>query len=98
MNNALLNRDCPPLMSDGRFATDWRPSCTANHVINTRYGLKNSRQERKFLQRNGAKVIGMHRADFERRGSCPSAKMYYMDPFNHDQYWYNYKKGISVRY
>jgi hypothetical protein len=54
--------------------------------------------ERKFLQRHGAKVAGIQRADFERRASCPSAKMYYMDPFNHDQYWYDYKKKLSVRY
>ena len=64
MNNALHNLDCPPLMSDGRIATDYRPSCVVHTLINEQNKVANSHQSRGFLQANAVKLMTMNQTFF----------------------------------
>jgi len=95
MNNALHNLDCPPLMSDGRIATDYRPSCVVHTLINEQNKVANSHQSRGFLQANAVKLMTMNQTFFQDQFSCPSAdRLYHVDPNNHDSYWKNYKQTL----
>ena len=50
----------PPLMSDGRIATDYRPSCVVHTLINEQNKVANSHQSRGFLQANAVKLMTMN--------------------------------------
>ena len=95
-NNALQNHDCPALMSDGRIATDYRPTCTVDLLINQQNHLTNSTQSREFLQKNALKFMKMNREYFHNQFECPSAdRVFHVDPNQHDRYWVHYKKNLT---
>lgn len=94
-NNALQNRDCPPLMSDQRHATDYRPSCSVHNLILTQNGIKNSEQMRMFLQRNANQLRELNLTHFQERAGCNSCQHYHVDPNGNDRYWDNYKKQLD---
>lgn len=48
-------------MSDGRFATDYTPSCVLNEKLMKASGSKDSYEYRMFLQRNGGDLIKSNR-------------------------------------
>lgn len=70
MNNTRLkkNQECPPLMSDGRHYTDYRPSEDVNDY--RKYKVVDSNQYRLYLQRNGAKLILENRKQSIQRNKC----------------------------
>jgi hypothetical protein len=94
-NNALQNRDCPPLMSDQRHATDYRPSCYVHDLILKQNKIKNSEQLRMFLQRNANQLRELNLGHFKERAGCNTCQHYHVDPNGHDQYWSNYKKWLD---
>lgn len=94
MNNALENHDCPALMSDGRHGTDYRPSCYVHNLISTQNGIKNSHNQRQFLQNNAVHLMGLNLQIFQKRAGC-SSNYYHVDPHGHDEYWVNYKKNLQ---
>lgn len=94
-NNALQNRDCPPLMSDQRHATDYRPSCYVHDLILKQNSIRNSEEMRLFLQRNADKLRELNLSHFEERAGCNSCNHYHVDPNGHDKYWNNYKKWLD---
>ena len=65
MNNALHNRDCPPLMSDGRHATDYRPSCYVHDLIIKQNGIRNSHELRHFMQNNAQALMTINTNYFQ---------------------------------
>ena len=91
MNSALHNRDCPPLMSDGRFATDYRPSCYVHELIIQQNGLRNSHQNRMFLQQNARELMRLNTQYFAEKNNCNSCTFYHVDPNGQDQFWAEYK-------
>lgn len=95
MNNALGNQDCPALMSDGRFATDYRPNCYVNNLINTQNELKNSNQQRIFLQRNANKLRELNTNYFVQKANCDSCNYVHVDPNGNDKYWDAYKSWLG---
>jgi len=95
MNNALHNRDCPPLMSDGRTATDYRPSCVVHNMINMQNGLLNSHMSRSFMQQNAKKLMELNTKYFEAKNSCPSATPSHVDPNGNDKHWEDYKISLG---
>lgn len=97
MNNALHNFDCPPLMSDGRHATDYRPSCYVHSLIIGQNGITNANQMRYFLQHNGAQLMEVNRDYFIKKNMCQSCMFEHVDPNRNDQYWYNYQEHIGYR-
>lgn len=94
-NNALHNFDCPPLMNDGRHATDYRPSCYVHDLIIKQNGITNSHQMRHFLQKNACYLARINRDYFCNKASCRSCNFYHIDPNNNDRYWKTYKKYIG---
>ena len=95
MNNALHNKDCPALMSDGRFATDYRPSCYVHDLIQKQNNINNSHQLRQFLQRNGTEFIKLNTQYFGDKNSCNSCQVTHVDPNGHDKYWNDYKQRLG---
>ena len=96
MNNALQNHDCPPLMSDGRIATDYRPHCDVDLLIQRQNKLTNSTEARAFLQKNAVNLMKMNRRHFQEQFFCPSADgIFHVDPNQHDRYWAQYKKNLE---
>ena len=94
-NNALHNFGCPPLMNDGRHATDYRPSCYVHDTIIKQNGIQNSHQLRHFLQTNACQLAQINRDYFCQKASCPSCQYYHVDPNGNDRYWRKYKEYIG---
>ena len=95
MNNALKNRDCPPLMSDGRHGTDYRPSQFVMDLIIKQNNLTSSHQIRRFLTEN-ANALRQINSDYYRSlNSCNTCNYYHVDPNNNDRYWKTYNKRIG---
>jgi len=95
MNNALSNKDCPPLMSDARHATDWRPTCYVHNMILTQNGLSNSHQMRMFLQKNAKALMQANHSYFNTKNQCQSCNSFHVDPNRNDEYWRAYKKKLG---
>jgi len=94
-NNALQNRDCPALMSDGRIATDYRPQCYVHDLINKQNGIKNSHDQRKFLQDNAKKLMNLNLQYFNNKSGCNTCEHFHVDPNGHDRYWKQYKASLE---
>lgn len=75
MNNtrSKKGKECPPLMSDGRHFTDYRPTEDVNDY--RKYKLHDSHAYRMYLQRNGAKLILQNRSEsIQKNKCCPTDK------------------------
>lgn len=95
MNNVLNNKDCPALMSDGRLATDYRSSCIVHNLISRHNGIRNSNEQRLFLQRNADALMEMNLSHFHKKAGCNSCEYYHVDPNGNDSYWDNYKQWLG---
>ena len=95
MNNALHNKDCPPLMSDGRHATDWRPTCYVHDLIIKQNKIPNSHQMRYFLQKNASSLMKLNTEYFTTKNECKSCTNFHVDPNGHDKYWKTYQDYIG---
>lgn len=94
MNNSYINRDCPPLMSDGRFVTDYRPSCEVHSSIRYHNGLTDSNQYRQFMMHNAEKMMEMNRQHWMALRGCKSCNFVHPDPNNNDTFWAYYRKQL----
>lgn len=94
MNNSYVNRDCPPLMSDGRLVTDYRPSCELHSSIRYHNGLFDSNQYRQFMVNNGNKLMEMNRRFYSNLNGCRSCEFVHPDPNNNDTFWSHYRKHL----
>jgi hypothetical protein len=54
-NNILFN--FPPIMNDGRNYASWQPDAVINKRIIVKEGIQNNWDYRKFLQKNGEKIM-----------------------------------------
>lgn len=97
MNNALYNNDCPPLMSDARHVTDWRPSCYVMDLIIKQNGIRNSHDLRNFMQNNASALMKINTDYSLTKTHCPSGKYTFPDPSNNDSYWNNYQVYMGMR-
>lgn len=95
MNNAPQNHNCPPLMSDGRLVTDYRPSCELHYYILNKNNLKSSYDLRLFLQRNATALRNNDRLYLDHKNSCDSCNFFQPDPNGNDQYWALYRKSLG---
>ena len=55
MNNTRF--DCPQLMSDGNYITDYRPNGDLNAELMNNNSICDSYQYRQFLQQNGSRIM-----------------------------------------
>lgn len=96
MNNSLVNHDCPPLMSDGRHVTDYRPSCYVHDLIRRQNSITNSYDLKLLLTRNAVKFQEIDRQYYDTKNSCISCGSYYLpDPNQHVKFWDRYNKRIG---
>jgi hypothetical protein len=96
MNNAIGNHDCPPIMSDGRHFTDYRPSCYVHDLILRQNGISNSYDLKMLLTHNATKLQDINQSYYDLKNSCVSCGKYYLvDPNNSDTYWNQYKSRIG---
>lgn len=84
-------------MSDGRHATDYRPSCYVHDLILKQNGIRNSHQMRGFLQNNAVALMQLNTNYFQGKNDCKSCTPFHIDPNNNDRYWYNYQQHIGYR-
>ena len=54
-NNKYFN--CPPMMSDGRHFTDYRPNCYINNLIRMSSNTINSYDYKQYLIHNASKLM-----------------------------------------
>ena len=94
MNNSYVNRDCPPLMSDGRLVTDYRPSCELHSSIRYHNGLYDSNQYRQFMINNAEKLMQASDKFYENLRGCKSCNFVHPDPNNNDTFWAYYRKHL----
>ena len=96
MNNALENHDCPPLMSDGRAYTDYRPSCYVHDLILKQNGITNSYDLKLLLTSRALELQKINRDYYEAKNSCSSPGGYYLpDPNGQVDYWKRYGQWIG---
>ena len=55
MNNTRV--DCPQLMSDGNYITDYRPNGDINAELMNKHKICDSYQYRQFLQKNAENIM-----------------------------------------
>lgn len=96
MNSGLCDHLCPALMNDGRFATDYRPSCYVHDLITKQNQITNSYDLKQFLQHNAIKLQDINRDFYRCANSCNSCGGYYLpDPNNHIEFWDKYSNHIK---
>jgi len=96
MNNSLYNQNCPPIMNDGRYICDYRPSSYVHDLILKQNNIKNSYDMKKLLTDNAVKFQNMNTTFLKNKNSCNSCDRYYLiDPNNNDKYWELYNKWIG---
>ena len=95
MNNAPQNFNCPPLMNDGRFITDYRPSCTSMYAFQRANGIMTSYQLRLFMQRYGEMLMAADRSRDRQNYSCTSCQFFANDPNRQDAFWAQYKRALG---
>ena len=62
--------NCPALMSDGRFMTDYRPISITNQRISRSHDIYDNNDFRIFLQKNGIKMMRNEFNKFKRDNAC----------------------------
>ncbi len=95
MNNCPKYYKCPPLMSDRRFGTDYRPNCYTHHSIFLQNNLLNSHEMREFMIKNGNKLRHQNYVNFMKNYQCPNTAYSNPDPFDNDKHWEKFKKHIN---
>jgi hypothetical protein len=99
MNNSYVSQDCPALMSDGRFVTDYRPSNELHSSIRYHNRLYDSNQYRQFMINNAEKMMQMTRDFYSDLRGCKAGNQgctlfSHPDPSNQDTFWANYRKHL----
>uniref|UniRef100_A0A6C0BMC6 Uncharacterized protein n=1 Tax=viral metagenome TaxID=1070528 RepID=A0A6C0BMC6_9ZZZZ len=98
MNNAYGNQDCPPLMSDGRHVTDYRPSCYVHDLILRQNGITNSYDLKMLLTHQAMQLQENNRQYYDQKNACVSCGDYYQaDPNGHLKYWDGYNQRIQYQ-
>lgn len=70
MNNTRF--DCPQLMSDGNYLTDYRPNGDLNAELMNKNSICDSYQYRQFLQNNGSAIMADTHEKILKENVCKS--------------------------
>ena len=98
MNNSITNQDCPPLMSDGRHVTDYRPSCYVHGLILEQNGITNSYDLKMLLTNKALELQKINRDYYNAKNACVSCGQYYLaDPNGQLSYWRSYERSIGYK-
>jgi len=97
MNNALQNHDCPPLMSDGQYVTDYRPSCDVHDLIIKQNNLPNSYEYRQFMIHNANNLMNINRQYYINKNQCNSCQFFQPDPNGSEVFWDKYTAWMGYK-
>jgi hypothetical protein len=70
MDNRYFKNECPPLMQDGRFITNYMESRVVEQFIRNVNEIQSAQEYRHFLQQNGDTIINRERAYYEKMNTC----------------------------
>ena len=70
MNTSFAEFNCPALMSDGRFITNYFPNQVFNQTIKNLNKIKTSHEYRMFLQKNGQSMMKKETENLVKKNSC----------------------------
>lgn len=70
MDNRYFNYQCPPLMQDGRFITNYMESRVFEQVIRNVNKIDSAQDYKRFLQINGDTIMNRERAYIEGLNTC----------------------------
>jgi hypothetical protein len=70
MDNRYFEYNCPPLMNDGRFLTNYVRSSVFDQNIRNINNIKSSHEFRHFLQDNGSNILNNIKAYLRETNTC----------------------------
>lgn len=70
MDNRYFNSECPALMQDGRFITNFIPKRSFEQFIRNVNNINTSSEYRKFLQNNGELIMNREKEFIEKNNTC----------------------------
>ncbi len=70
MDNRYQNYNCPALMSDARFITNYMESRVFEQYIRNINNIESAQEYRLFLQQNGDRILNKERAYFDSINTC----------------------------
>ena len=73
MNTSFAEFNCPALMSDGRFITNYFPNQVFNETIRNLNKINSSHEYRMFLQKNGQSMMEKETKNLIERNSCKAS-------------------------
>jgi hypothetical protein len=70
MDNRYYSYDCPPLMNDGRFISNYVRSSLFDQYIRNTNNLDSSQDFKDFLQKNGSTILNNIKSYYRKENSC----------------------------
>lgn len=70
MDNRYFKNGCPPLMSDGRFITNYTESRIFEQFIRNVNKIDSAQDYKKFLQENSETIINRERDYHQKNNAC----------------------------
>ena len=70
MDNRYFNYNCPSLMNDGRFITNYVRSSTFDQYIRQTNNIESSHEYRHYLQENGHQIMNNIKAYLHENNTC----------------------------
>jgi len=70
MDNRYFRYNCPPLMNDGRFVSNYIRSSTFDQYIRNVNDINSSSKYRQFLQSNGDKILNNMKSYYRESSVC----------------------------
>ena len=70
MDNRYYNYNCPPLMNDGRFISNYIRSSTYDQYIKNINKIQSAHDYRHYLQNNGEQIIDKIKTELRENNSC----------------------------
>lgn len=70
MDNRYFKSECPALMQDGRFITNFIPKRSFEQFIRNVNNINSSAEYRQFLQNNGETIMNKEREYMGKMNTC----------------------------
>ncbi len=70
MDNRYFKDNCPPLMQDGRFITNYTESRVFEQMIRNVNKIESAQDYKHFLQNNAKTIIQREREEVEKSNMC----------------------------
>ena len=102
MDNRYYQFNCPPLMSDARFITNYTANQTTETFIQHMNNIENQHDYRYFLQTQGNRLMDEERELVEKNNMCLITKRcakrgcYVNDGFNNNRYSYFFYPNLGT--